>query len=161
MSVRVGHAPIFADAHQCASTASISTDQNSHFRSSDENQPQLPSQLLLCGDVESNPGPEQSRTNRETSSWLRDNIAQNHTIRENLEKARLFFGRFSGDHKRFVSWKEDLLRKQKSMRKEAQERLMKDVGGTGKYYASPPNDYCPPLEKFRFILEDYQCEKCK
>ena len=110
--------------------------------------------------MESNPGPEQSRTNRETSSWLRDNIAQNHTMRENLEKARLFFGKFSGDHRTFVSWKEDFLRKQKSMRKDAQERLMKDVGGTGKYYATPPNDYCPPLEKFRFILEDYQCEKC-
>ena len=46
------------------------------------------------------------------------------------------------------------------MKKEAQERLMKDVGGTGKYNATPPNDDCLPVEKFRFVLEDYKCEKC-
>ena len=56
---------------------SISTGQNSHFRSSAENQHVLPSQLLLCGDVESNPGPE--HTNRETSIWLKATIAQNLT----------------------------------------------------------------------------------
>ena len=105
---------------------SISTGQNSHFRSSAENQHVLSSQLLLCGDVESNPGPE--HTNRETSIWLKATIAQNLTMREHLEKAKMFFGGFSGDHRTFVSWKEDFLRKQQRMKKEAQERLMKDVG---------------------------------
>ena len=84
-------------------------------------------------------------------------MAQNLTLRETFEEARIFFGRFPGDHKTFVSWKENFLRKQKKMKKDAQERLMKDVGGTGKYNATPPSDYCPPVEKFRFVLEDYQC----
>ena len=111
--------------------------------------------------MESNPGPDQTKTNRETSIWLKDTIAQNLTMREHLESAKMFFGGFSGDHRSFVSWKEDFLQTQKRMKKEAQERLMKDVGGTGKYHATPPRDYCPPVEKFRFVLEDFQCEKCK
>ena len=44
------------------------------------------------------------------------------------------------------------------MKKEAQERLMGDVGGKGKYNATPPSDYCPPVERFRFVLENYECE---
>ena len=111
--------------------------------------------------MESNPGPDQTKTNRETSIWLKDTIAQNLTMREHLESAKMFFGGFSGDHRSFVSWKEDFLQTQKRMKKEAQERLMKDVGGTGKYHATPPRDYCPPVDKFRFVLEDFQCEKCK
>ena len=47
------------------------------------------------------------------------------------------------------------------MKKEAQEILMGDVGGKGKYNATPPSDYCPPVERFRFVLENYECEKCK
>ena len=82
-------------------------------------------------------------------------------MRENLERAHLFFGEFPGDHKTFFSWKENFLCKQKRMKKEAQERLMKDVGGTGKYNATPPSEYCTPVEKFRFVSEDDQCEKCK
>ena len=80
-------------------------------------------------------------------------------MRENLERANLFFGEFPGDHKTFFSWKENFLCKQKRMKKEAQERLMKDVGGTGKYNATPPSEGCPPVKKFRFVSEDYQCEK--
>ena len=69
----------------------------------------LPSHLLLCGDIESNPGPEQRRTNRETSAWLKDIAAQNLTMRENLEQAIVYFGGFSGDHKTFVSWNKGFL----------------------------------------------------
>ena len=46
------------------------------------------------------------------------------------------------------------------MKKDAQERLMKDVGGTGQYKVTLRSDYCPHVEKSRFVLEDYQCEKC-
>ena len=88
-------------------------------------------------------------------------MAQKLSMRENLERANLFFGEFPGDHKTFFSWKENFLCKQKRMKKEAQERLMKDVGGTGKYNATPPSEYCTPVEKFRFVSEDDQCEKCK
>ena len=126
-----------------------------------ESQHSLPCHLLLCGDIESNPGPEQRRTNRETSAWLKDIAAENFTMRENLEQAIVFFGGFSGDHKTFVSWNKDFLQKQRRMKKEAQERLMGDVGGKGKYNATPPSDYCPPVERFRFVLENYECEKCK
>ena len=97
------------------------------------------------------PGPEDCKTNRETTIWLKDNMTENLIMRENLEKARIFFGRLPGDHKTFVSWKENFLRKQKKMKKDAQERLMKDVGGTGKYNATAPSDYCPPVEKSRFV----------
>ena len=46
------------------------------------------------------------------------------------------------------------------MKKEAQERLMGHVGGTGKYNGTPPSDYCPFVERFRFISENFLCEKC-
>ena len=120
----------------------------------------LPCHLLLCGDVESNPGPEQRRTNRETGTWLKDQAAQNLTMRENLEQANVYFGGFSGDHRSFESWKKDFLQKQRKMKKEAQERLMGHVGGTGKYNGTPPSDYCPFVERFRFISENFLCEKC-
>ena len=50
-------------------------------------------------------------------------------MRENLEQAKEFFGGFSGDHRTFVSWNKDFLQKEKKIKKEAQERLMGDVGG--------------------------------
>ena len=31
---------------------------------------------------------------------------------------------------------------------------------TGKYNGSPPSDYCPSVERFRFVSENYLCEKC-
>ena len=100
------------------------------------------------------------RTNRETSTWLKEITAQSLTMRENLEQAIVFFGGFTGDHKTFVSWNKEFLCKQRKMKKEAQERLMGDVGGTGKYNGTPPSDYCPSVERFRFVSENYLCEKC-
>ena len=38
---------------------------------------------------------------------------------------------------------------------------MKDVGDTGKYNATPPSDYCPPVEKSRFVLENYSVKNAK
>ena len=38
---------------------------------------------------------------------------------------------------------------------------MGDVGGTGKYNATPPSTYCPSAARFRFISENYLCEKCE
>ena len=84
-----------------------------------ESQHSLPCHLLFCGDIESNPGPEQRRTNRETSTRLKDIAAQNLTMRKNLEQAIVYFGGFSGDHKTFVSWNKDFLQKQRRMKKEA------------------------------------------
>ena len=46
------------------------------------------------------------------------------------------------------------------MKKEAQERLVGDVGGTGPYNGTPPSNYCPSVARFRFISENYLCEKC-
>ena len=69
-------------------------------------------------------------------------------MRENLEKAKIFFGGFKGDHKTFQSWKEKYQNDQRRFQKEAQTRLMRDVGGTGKYNATPPTDYCPSLDNF-------------
>ena len=100
------------------------------------------------------------RTNRETSTWLRKISAQRLTMRENLEEAKEFFGGFSGDHRTFVSWNKDFLQKERRMKKEAQERLMGDVGGTGQYNGTPPSNYCPSVARFRFISENYLCEKC-
>ena len=57
------------------------------------------------------------RTNRETSTWLKEITAQSLTMRENLEQAIVFFDGFTGDHRTF-------LQKQRKMKKEAQERLM-------------------------------------
>ena len=45
-----------------------------------------------------------------------------------------------------VFWNKDFLHKQRRMKKEAQERLMGDVGGKGKYNATPPSDYCPSVK---------------
>ena len=51
----------------------------------------------------------------------------------------VFFGGFPGDHKAFSSWNKDFQKRQRSLQKEAQQRLMTDVGGTGKYNATPPS----------------------
>ena len=67
-----------------------------------ESRHSLPCHFLLCGDIESNPGPEQRRTNRETSAWLKDIAAQNLTMGENLEQAIVCFCGFSGDHRTCV-----------------------------------------------------------
>ena len=37
---------------------------------------------------------------------------------------------------------------------------MGDVGGTGHYNGTPPSNYCPSVARFRFISENYLCEKC-
>ena len=50
--------------------------------------------------------------------------------------------------------------KRKKIKKEAQERLMGDVGVTGHYNGTPPSNYCPSVARFRFISENYLCEKC-
>ena len=80
-------------------------------------------------------------------------------MRENLEQAKIFFGGFEGDHKTFQSWKEKYQNDQRRFQKEAQTRLMRDVGGTGKYNATPPTDYCPSLDNFKFTSQN-NCEKC-
>lgn len=116
--------------------------KNSHLRLSEE------IKLLSCGDVESNPGPGILRTNRETNVWLKELSSLNLSMRENLEQAKIFFGGFEGDHKTFQSWKEKYQNDQRRFQKEAQTRLMRDVGGTGKYNATPPTDYCPSLDNF-------------
>ena len=100
------------------------------------------------------------KTNRETSTWLRKMSEQRLTMRENLEQAKEFFGGFFGDHMTFVSWNKDFLQKEEKNKKEAQERLMGDVGGTGHYNGTPPSNYCPSVARFRFISENYLCEKC-
>ena len=82
-------------------------------------------------------------------------------MRDSLEHAKVFFGGFSGDHKTFMSWNKDFLQQERKMKKEAQQRLMGDVGGTGKYNATPPSTYCPSAARFRFISENYLCEKCE
>ena len=81
-------------------------------------------------------------------------------MRENLEQANVYFDGFSGDHRTFESWRKKCLQKQRKIKKEAQERLMGHVGGTGKYNGTPPSDYCPLVERFRFISENFLCEKC-
>ena len=48
------------------------------------------------------------RTNRETIAWLKALSSQNLTMRQNLEEATIFFGRFAGvidllDHGKMVS----------------------------------------------------------
>lgn len=101
------------------------------------------------------------RTNRETSTWLRKITEERLSMRDSLEHAKVFFGGFSGDHKTFMSWNKDFLQQERKMKKEAQQRLMGDVGGTGKYNATPPSTYCPSAARFRFISENYLCEKCE
>ena len=71
------------------------------------------------------------RTKRETSTWLRKITEErlSITMRDSLEHAKVFFGGFSGDHKTFMSWNKDFLQQERKMKKEAQQRLMGDVGG--------------------------------
>ena len=49
------------------------------------------------------------KTNRETSEWLKDLSSQNLTMRQNLEEAKIFVGRFAGDHRAFGSWKDGFM----------------------------------------------------
>ena len=81
-------------------------------------------------------------------------------MRDRFEHAKVFFGGFSGDHKTFMSWNKDFLQQERKMKKEAKQRLMGDVGGTGKYNGTPPSIYCPSVKRFGFISENYLCEKC-
>ena len=62
-------------------------------------------------------------------------------MRDNLEHAKVFFGGFSGDQKTFGSRNKDFFQHERKMKKEDQERLMGDVGGTGKYNGTPPSNY--------------------
>ena len=50
------------------------------------------------------------------------NSQKNLLLRAGFEKANTFFRTFPGDHQTFGAWKESFLRK------EAQQRLMKEVG---------------------------------
>ena len=72
------------------------------------------------------------RTNRETSKWLKMISLKNLTMWANFEEAKTFFGSFPGDHKTFGPWKQSFLRKEKKIKNEAQQRLMKELGGSGK-----------------------------
>ena len=105
-----------------------------------QNKQSLSSQLLSCGDVESNPGPNHIKTSRETSGWLKHLNSQNLTMRENLEEAIVFCGSFRGDHRAFVTWQDNFIQKQKRMKFEAQRRIRRDVGGSGKQFYTPPMD---------------------
>ena len=49
------------------------------------------------------------KTNRETIEWLIALSSQNLTMRQNLEEATLFVGRFAGDHRAFGSWKDGFM----------------------------------------------------
>ena len=62
------------------------------------------------------------KTNRETIEWLKALSSQNLTMRQNLEEATIFFGRFAGDHRSFGSWKDGFIRKQKKIKFEAQQQ---------------------------------------
>ena len=134
--------------------------QKTHFRPEVQNKQSLSSQLLSCGDIESNPGPDHIKTNRETSEWLKHLNSQNLTMRENLEEAIVFFGSFRGDHKAFGPWQNDFIRKQKRMKFEAQQRIRRDVGGSGKQFYTPPSKYSPPVQKFEFVGKDLKCQRC-
>ena len=94
-----------------------------------------------------------NRTNGETSKWI--NSQKNLSLRAGFEEANTFFGTFLGDHKTFGTWKESFLRK------EAQQRLMKEVGGSGKQYYTPPVEYMPSLQSFGFVSKNLKCEKCQ
>ena len=37
---------------------------------------------------------------------------------------------------------------------------MKEVGGSGKQYYTPPVEYMPPLQSFGFVSKNLACEKC-
>ena len=94
-----------------------------------------------------------NRTNGETSKWI--NSQKNLSLRAGFEEANTFFGTFPGDHKTFGTWKESFLRKEKKIKNEAQQRVMKEVGGSGKQY------YMPPLQSFGFVSKTLKCEKCQ
>ena len=100
-----------------------------------------------------------NRTNGETSKWI--NSQKNLSLRAGFEEANTFFGTFSGDHKTFGTWKESFLRKEKKIKNEAQQRVMKEVGGSGKQYYTPPVEYMPPLQSFGFVSKNLKCEKCQ
>ena len=38
---------------------------------------------------------------------------------------------------------------------------MKEVGGSGKQYYTPPVEYMPPLQSFGFVSKTLKCEKCQ
>ena len=100
-----------------------------------------------------------NRTNGETSKWI--NSQKNLSLRAGFEEANTFFGTFPGDHKTFGTWTEYFLRKEKKMKNEAQQRVMKEVGGSGKQYYTPPVEYMPPLQSFGFVSKTLKCEKCQ
>ena len=77
-----------------------------------------------------------------------------------LRRSKDFFGSFPGDHKTFRPWKQSFLRKEKKIKNEAQQRLMKELGGSGKQYYTPPVEYMPPLQSFGFVSKKLDCEKC-
>ena len=101
------------------------------------------------------------RTNRETIAWLKALSSQNLTMRQNLEEATIFFGRFAGDHRSFGSWKDGFIRKQKKIKFEAQQRIRRDVGGLGKQFYTSPSEYSPPVQKFEFVGKDLKCNRCQ
>ena len=37
---------------------------------------------------------------------------------------------------------------------------MKELGGSGKQYYTPPVEYMPPLQSFGFVSKKLDCEKC-
>ena len=79
----------------------------------------------------------------------------------NFEEAKTFFGSFPGNHKTFGPWKQSFLRKEKKIKNEAQQRLMKELGGSGKQYYTPAVEYMPPLQSFGFVSKKLDCEKCQ
>ena len=91
------------------------------------------------------------RTNRETIAWLTALSSQNLTMRQNLEEATIFFGRFAGDHRSFGSWKDGFIRKQKKIKFEAQQRIRRDVGGLGKQFYTSPSEYSPPVQNLNLL----------
>ena len=91
------------------------------------------------------------RTNRETIAWLKALSSQNLTMRQNLEEATIFFGRFAGDHRSFGSWKDGFIRKQKKIKFEAQQRIRRDVGGLGKQFYTSPSEYSPPVQNLNLL----------
>ena len=82
-------------------------------------------------------------------------------MRQNLEEATIFFGRFAGDHRAFGSWKDGFIRKQKKIKFEAQQRIRRDVGGSGKQFYTPPSEYSPPVQKIEFVGKDLKCNRCQ
>ena len=82
-------------------------------------------------------------------------------MRQNLEEATIFFGRFAGDHRAFGSWKDGFIRKQKKIKLEAQQRIRRDVGGSGKQFYTPPSEYSPPVQKIEFVGKDLKCNRCQ